>query len=171
MEDRRACLPEDVAALQKVIPASRTVDYLSGTLLESLLTLASTRTLLVLDSSFMHFADVLGVPAVAVFLKDEPSTVVDRRSCIQPVFEPRFPCQPCGLAVCDQPAIYCLDTVDPAVVAKRILAERGRATQSAFDPLRSGQYRAYCYVKLKGWTGVQTFCTPSERSIRLWRLE
>ena len=127
-------LSDDVTALRKILPATRAIDYITGSLRESLTTLASARTLLAMDSGNMHFADVLGIPTVAVFLKDDPATVIGPAlgiaSRIQPVFQPRFPCQPCGLRLCNQPSIYCLDTVDPVLVARTIV-EQWAKTQRA----------------------------------------
>jgi ADP-heptose:LPS heptosyltransferase len=113
-------LPGDVARFRNALPTGRAIDYITGSLLQSLTTLASARVVLVMDSGNMHFADALGIPAVAIFLKDDPATVIDLDSCVQPVYEQRFPCQPCGRAVCNQPAIYCLNTVDPVLVAQRL---------------------------------------------------
>jgi GT2 family glycosyltransferase/ADP-heptose:LPS heptosyltransferase len=120
-------LPGDVAALRKILPSGRAIDYITGSLRESLTTLASARALLAMDSGNMHFADVLGIPTVAIFLKDDPATVIGRHSRIEPVFRPRFPCQPCGRRLCNQPAIYCVDTVDPVLVAQKIKAQWARS--------------------------------------------
>jgi heptosyltransferase II len=116
-------LPSDLAALKQTMPADRPVEYVSGSIRDSIETLASARMLLIMDSGNMHFAQVLGVPAVAVFGYTDPADIIDLTGCVDAVYEQRFPCQPCRKAVCSQPEIYCLNNVEPRVVADRLRAQ------------------------------------------------
>jgi ADP-heptose:LPS heptosyltransferase len=113
-------LPEDVAALKPLLPVARGIDYRVGTLKESLQTLASARLLLVMDSGNVHFAEVLGVPAVAIFGKEDPRSIL-AAGTVDPVYVKSAACQPCGLAVCSQKEIFCLTNIDPLQVAKRLI--------------------------------------------------
>jgi heptosyltransferase-2 len=113
-------LPSDLAALKETMPADRPVEYVTGSIGNSIETLASASLLLIMDSGNMHFAQVLGVPAVAVFGYTDPKDIIDLAGCVETVYERRFPCQPCRKAVCSQPEIYCLNGVEPTVVANRL---------------------------------------------------
>jgi len=113
-------LPNDLESVKTTMSSERPVTYVSGTIRESLETLASARLLLVMDSGNMHFAQVLDVPAVAVFGPTDPKAVIETEGCVDAVYKQRFPCQPCMKAVCNQPEIYCLTSVEPGVVAERL---------------------------------------------------
>ena len=114
-------LPEDVAKLKATLPVDRDINFLTGTLKESLQTLASARLLLVMDSGNMHFAEVLGVPAVAIFGKEDPRAIL-APGVVDAVYQPSVPCQPCGRAVCSQKEIFCLTNIDSLEVARRLIA-------------------------------------------------
>lgn len=115
-------LPADMAALVAVLPPSSLERYtlLSGTLQQAIQTLASSRMAFVMNSGTMHFADVLGVPAVAIFGQQNPTEVI-AEGCIFPVYRPTVPCQPCGYATCGQPEVYCLTNIDPVDVARTLI--------------------------------------------------
>ena len=124
-------LPADVTALRAAIEASsvtRAIDYISGTLHDSLLTLASARVALVMDSGNMHFAEVLGVPAVALFGQQDPARVIGTASgTVEAIYRPTVPCQPCNRAVCSQPRVFCLTNLDPVHIAQRLVARHHAA--------------------------------------------
>jgi len=113
-------LPSDIDLIHKILPAASEVDLITGTIGKSLRTLASARLALVMDSGNMHFAQVLGLPAVAIFGYHDPSTVIDVTGCVEAIYDRRFPCQPCDKAICTQPEIYCINSVEPNLVAKRL---------------------------------------------------
>lgn len=115
-------LPDDICDVKRHIPGDRAISYVSGSIRESIQTLASARMLLVMDSGNMHFAQVLGVPSLAVFGYTDPASIVDPSGCVDTLYERRFPCQPCMRAQCSQPEIYCLTSVEPATVAARLKA-------------------------------------------------
>jgi heptosyltransferase II len=116
-------LPADLDKLKRTMPASRPVEYITGTIGKSIETLASASLLFVMDSGNMHFAQVLGVPSVVVFGYTDPADIIDLKGVVDAIYEPHLPCQPCRKAVCSQPAIYCLDSIEPLVVAERLKAQ------------------------------------------------
>ncbi|SEG33090.1 heptosyltransferase-2 [Bryocella elongata] len=117
-------LPQDIEPLRGMLPADRSIVFLTGSLRQALLTLAGARILLVMDSGNVHFAEVLGRPAVAVFGKEDPSTIIPR-GLVEPVYEKSVPCQPCGLAVCTQTEPFCMTNLAPATVASRLIRLAG----------------------------------------------
>jgi heptosyltransferase-2 len=123
-------LPSDLAPLQETMPADRGIEYVRGTIGDSIATLASARLLLIMDSGNMHFAQVLEVSAVAVFGYTDPADIIDLSGCVDAVYEQRFPCQPCRKATCSQPEIYCLEGVEPRVVAERLKVQFSRLETS-----------------------------------------
>jgi heptosyltransferase-2 len=128
-------LPGDLRTLKKTMPASRPVEYVTGTIRTSLETLASAKSLLVMDSGNMHFAQVLGVPAIAMFGSNPPSDVIELDGCVEGMYWRRFPCQPCRRAACSQPEIYCLNSVEPDVVAGRLKAQWDRLQEHMSTPV------------------------------------
>jgi heptosyltransferase-2 len=119
-------LPSDLEIIRKTMPPGRPVEYVTGTIAESIRTLASASLLFIMDSGNMHFAQVLEVPAVAVFGYTDPADIIDLNSYVDAIYEPRFPCQPCRKAVCSQPEIICLQAIEPQVVAERLIASWNR---------------------------------------------
>jgi len=113
-------LPDDLAEVKKTLSGDRVVSYVAGTIRTSIETLASARFLLVMDSGNMHFAQVLGVPAIAVFGYTNPADIIDPSGVVQAIYEQQYPCQPCRKATCSQPEVYCLTGVEPAMVAGRL---------------------------------------------------
>lgn len=113
-------LPSDLEEVKRTMPPDRPISYVSGTIRDALETLASASLLLVMDSGNMHFAQVLGVPALAVFGYTDPARVIDPSGCVDTIYEQRFPCQPCMRAKCSQPEVYCLTSVEPATIAAKL---------------------------------------------------
>ena len=114
-------LPQDIRAMKAVLPMDRDVDFLTGTLKESLVTIARSRMLLTMDSGNVHFARVLGVPAVALFGKSDPVNVIALNQGITAVYKRQFPCQPCEQAHCSQPEVYCMNSLSPELVLKAVM--------------------------------------------------
>jgi heptosyltransferase-2 len=114
-------LPSEITVLQTALSPDRPVDFvpIADSLRSSLAALSSARLLLVMNSGTMHFADVLGIPAVAIFGQQDPSHVIDEGS-VEPIYERSVPCQPCGRNTCGQPSVYCLTNLDPIAVAQRL---------------------------------------------------
>jgi len=129
-------LPSDIAAVQAALPSgtSERYSFLTGTLSESLQVLAAARLLLAMDSGMMHFAEVLGVPAVAVFGKQEPATIIGT-GWVDPAYKRSVPCQPCGRATCNRPAVYCLTNLDSAYVAGLLVQLASRLPGNLRQPL------------------------------------
>jgi ADP-heptose:LPS heptosyltransferase len=115
-------LPGDISEVKRSMPADRAISYVSGTIHDSIETLASARMVLVMDSGNMHFARVLGVPFLAVFGPTDPTRVIDPDGDGDTLYEQKFPCQPCMRAQCSQPEVYCMTSVEPVVVATRLIA-------------------------------------------------
>jgi heptosyltransferase-2 len=114
-------LPKDVAAMKAILPMDHNIDFMTGTLKESLIALARSRVLLTMDSGNVHFARVLGVPAVALFGKSDPINVIALNDGITAIYERKFTCQPCEQAVCSQPEVYCMNSLSPELIVKAIM--------------------------------------------------
>ncbi len=116
-------LPKDLVTLKAILPSARhrICIPITESLRNSLEVLASARLLLVMNSGTMHFAEVLGIPGVALFGQQNPEHVIEK-GWIVPIYKQTVACQPCARAVCDQPQIYCLSNIDPSVVAQRLVA-------------------------------------------------
>jgi ADP-heptose:LPS heptosyltransferase len=115
-------LPGDVEELRRVLPRNRNIDYLTGTLEQSIATLTRARVLLTMDSGNAHFAHFLKLPAVTLFGKADPRTIISKNTSVLPVYEQRFPCQPCERVDCSQREVYCMNSIEPAQVAEKLLA-------------------------------------------------
>jgi putative flippase GtrA len=116
-----AGLPDDVAAMRAVLPADRQIHYLTGSLTETVKSLAASRVALTMDSGTMHFANSLGIPAIALFGPCDPATVLPESSSVTPLYQPKWPCQPCGNLTCNQKSVYCMGSIDPGSVADALL--------------------------------------------------
>lgn len=115
-------LPAEIEPLRAILAQAgiARLTWSAGTLREALQTLADARMVLTMDTAFMHFANILGVPGLALFGPHDPSTVIGEGS-IQSVYRVSAPCQPCGRSTCRQPALFCLDNLDPLDVADRLI--------------------------------------------------
>lgn len=119
----RACrvavlgLAHEVELLRRCLPSDRGIEFLTGTLEEAISAIAQARLVFCMDSGAAHFAQFLNVPAVALFGKSDPATIINRNGSVVPIYQRNFPCQPCGRAVCNQPEIYCMNRISPERVA------------------------------------------------------
>lgn len=120
-------LPAEIEPLRALlaqagVPRKRMEDltWSSGPLQQALQTIANARMVLTMDTAFMHFATILGVPGLALFGPHDPRTVIGESS-IEPVYRVTAPCQPCGRSTCRQPALFCLENIDPLDVADRLI--------------------------------------------------
>ena len=113
-------LPHDLEQMRRVLPADRGIQFISGSLEEALAAIACTRVVLAMDSGTAHFANFLNVPAVAIYGKSDPETIIGRTGTVLPIYEQKFPCQPCGRAVCSQDEVYCMNTIRPETVAAAV---------------------------------------------------
>jgi heptosyltransferase-2 len=114
-------LPRDIAAMKQVLPGERAIEFLTGTLEEAIASIARTRVALTMDSGTMFFASVLGVPAVALFGPSDPANVIETGGSVVPVYELKWPCQPCRSSHCTEKAVYCMNSLEPAQVARTVL--------------------------------------------------
>ncbi len=114
-------LPEDVAALRQELPADRGIAYLTGSLEEAMMYIARSRVVLTMDSGNVHFAGVLGVRTVALFGKSDPATILASDPKTYPIYQRRFPCQPCERTTCNQSEVYCMNSILPATVAEAVI--------------------------------------------------
>src|SRR5260370_1363370 len=107
--------------MQHALPQDRQIQFLTGTLEEAICAIARSRTVLTVDSGSMHFARALDVPGLALFGKDNPTTVIAAGGSILPIYERKFPCQPCNSVRCSQPEVYCMNSLLPETVAKTLI--------------------------------------------------
>lgn len=114
-------LPEDVASLKRELPADLGIIYLTGNLEQALRYIARARVVLTMDSGNVHFANVLNVPTVALFGKADPATIVAAGGSVVPIYQRRYPCQPCQRATCNQPELYCMNSIKPETVATALV--------------------------------------------------
>lgn len=114
-------LPGDVAALRAVLPADRPIEYLTGSLIDAVKSIARSRVALTMDSGSMFFASSLRIPTIALFGPSNPASVLSPGSSVTPIFQPQWPCQPCGKPTCSQKSILCMSSIDPQNVADAVL--------------------------------------------------
>ncbi len=114
-------VPSDIEQMQRVLPHDRCIEFITGSLEEALIAIARARVVFAMDSGTAHFAQALNVPAVALFGKSDPDAIIGRAGSVLPIYEQKFPCQPCGRAVCNQPEVYCMNTIAPQTVAITLL--------------------------------------------------
>jgi heptosyltransferase-2 len=114
-------LPSDIKRMHQVLPQNRQIEYLSGSVEKAISFIAQSRVVLTLDSGSMHFAQALNVPGIALFGKDDPATVISTGGSIFPIYEKKFPCQPCNSVHCSEPEIYCMDSIRPEIVAAALI--------------------------------------------------
>jgi heptosyltransferase II len=113
-------LPNDLAAIRSLLPSSRDVRYVVGSLEEAIISIAKTKVLLSMDSGTTFFAAALGVPTVALFGPVEPASVFGSVDTLFPIYERNWPCQPCGSSRCSQSSNFCLTSIKPAKVAAEL---------------------------------------------------
>jgi ADP-heptose:LPS heptosyltransferase len=114
-------LPEDVAAMRAVLSDDPRVEFLTGNFEQALAAIARARIALTMDSGTMFFAKALGVPAVSLFGPSNPGNVIAQGGTITPLYEQKWPCQPCQNLRCRQDALYCMDSISPHRVAQTLL--------------------------------------------------
>jgi heptosyltransferase-2 len=123
-------LPAEIEGIRRVLVEDRGIEFVSGTLKEALIAIARARVVLALDSGAAHFAQCLNVPGVAIFGKSDPATIIGTKGSVVPIYEKKFSCQPCGKVECNQPEVYCMNTITPETVAQAVcnlLARSDRA--------------------------------------------
>jgi heptosyltransferase-2 len=119
-------LPDDVAAMRTVLPADRQIRYLTGSLTEAVKSIAASRVALTMDSGSVHFANSLAIPTIALYGPFDPVGIIPGGSSVTPLYQAKWPCQPCGKHTCSQKSVYCMTSIEPETVAKallRLLAE------------------------------------------------
>ena len=114
-------IPGDVAAMKAVLPADRKVHYSSGTLEHAIMLMARSRVLLTMDSGPMFFAQLLRRPTVSLFGASDPAHVIGHSKWVNPMYERKWQCQPCGNSHCTQKSVLCMESLDPRRVAARLL--------------------------------------------------
>lgn len=114
-------LTRDLDRMRAVLPTSRGIEFIAGSLEDAIIAIARARVLLAMDSGSTHFAQNLDVPTVALFGTSDPGTIIGRSGSVLPIYERTFPCQPCRRAVCYQKEVYCMNAIAPDRVAKAIV--------------------------------------------------
>jgi ADP-heptose:LPS heptosyltransferase len=118
-------LPNDLAPIRSMLPSSVPVQWVVGSLEDAIVSIAKTRVLLSMDSGTAFFAEVLGIPTVALYGPVDPRSVLGAGGCISPIYEKSCPFQPCGSSGCSQPANFCLTSIEPERVAAALLLRAG----------------------------------------------
>ena len=118
-------LPNDLDAIRLLLPSTREVRYVVGSLEEAITSIARTKVLLSMDSGTTFFAAVLGVPTVALFGPVDPRSVFGSVGNLFPIYERKWPCQPCGNSRCSQSSNFCLTSILPATVAAQLRLRLG----------------------------------------------
>jgi heptosyltransferase II len=111
-------LEKDIVQARRMLPEDRGIQFLTGSLEQAITVIASARVLLAMDSGNVHFANFLDVPAVGLFGKSDPESIVGCWGSVLPIYERKFACQPCGRATCNQREVYCMNSIAPETVAK-----------------------------------------------------
>lgn len=114
-------VPDDVFAAKSHLPAGRSIDFCSGTLEQAVVTIARGRVAFTMDSGPMFFSRALGVPAVSLFGASNPANIIGYESSVSPLYVPACPYQPCGRASCTQKSVLCMEAIEPAAVADKLL--------------------------------------------------
>ncbi len=114
-------LPNDIDGMRQVLPKNRQIELLTGTLEKAISLIAQSRVVLTMDSGNVHFANALNVPGIALFGKADPASIILQSGTMRPLYEKRFPCQPCNSAHCSQPQVYCMDSIPPETVANALI--------------------------------------------------
>jgi heptosyltransferase II len=114
-------LPQDIAQMKAALPADRPILFSSGTLEDAITSIARARVALTMDSGTMFFANILGVPAVTLFGPSDPATVIRSSGNLVQMYDVKWPCQPCASTRCSQKSVYCMNSIEPASVAREIL--------------------------------------------------
>ncbi len=114
-------LPADVAAMRQVLTGDREIEYLTGTIEQSITSISRTRVMLSMDSGNMFFSQLLGVRTVALFGASAPANVIPLDSTVIPIYEQRLSCQPCGRSRCIQIEPFCIHSITPQRVASAVL--------------------------------------------------
>ena len=107
--------------VRSLLPADRGIQFLTGSLEQAITVIASARVLFAMDSGNVHFANFLDVPAVGLFGKSDPKSIVGCWGSVLPIYERKFACQPCGRATCNQPEVYCMNSIAPETVARALI--------------------------------------------------
>lgn len=115
-------IPGDIEMMRLALPADRDIAFLTGSLEQAISAIARSRAVLAMDSGAMHFAKILDVPAVALFGKCDPATVIASGGNVLPIYERKFPCQPCGKPGCSQPEAYCINSIEAPTVARSLVS-------------------------------------------------
>jgi hypothetical protein len=119
-------LPQDLDGIRAALPAVPGIQYIEGSLEEAIASIAKARVLLAMDSGTKSFASILGVPTVALYGPVDPATVLEGGGVVFPIYEKKWPCQPCGDSRCSQSTNYCLTSIEPGTVSAALLARLRR---------------------------------------------
>lgn len=123
-------LPIDLETIKGVAPADRRMEFFSGSLAHSIELLGSARVVLTMDSGSMFFAQMLGVPTVALFGPSAPQYVIPQGTKVRPILQQAAPCQPCRSTACRQPSVLCMEAITPETVLQE-LRETWKATATS----------------------------------------
>lgn len=74
-----------------------------------------------MDSSSLHFARMLKVPAIALFGSSDPSNVDMTAGEVIPIMTSGLACQPCRQVTCRFQRIHCMENIEPAVIEAAVL--------------------------------------------------
>jgi hypothetical protein len=118
-------LPAEIEAVQELLPSSNNVTFISGPLRTAILAMSQSRLALTMDSSSLHFARMLGVPAIAIFGPSDPKSIQAGSDQVLPISATGLPCQPCQKKECRFSRIHCMEDVLPQQVEAALMSRLG----------------------------------------------
>jgi heptosyltransferase-2 len=126
-------LPEDIEHMRRALPLDSNVQFISGTLEQSIQAIARSRALLSMDSGNMFFADLLDVPGIAIFGASDPASVIGFTGSVLPIYQKSVQCQPCGRKACIHSEPMCITSISPAYVAAQLVRIIERSTHQLVE--------------------------------------
>jgi hypothetical protein len=125
-------LPSEIEAVQAFLPPSNNVTFISGSLRTAIMAMSQSRLALTMDSSSLHFARMLGVPAIVIFGPSDPKSIQARSDQVLPISATDLPCKPCQKKECRFSRIHCMEDVSPEQVEAAVISRLG--SLNGFDP-------------------------------------
>lgn len=117
-------LPSEIEAVQAFLPPSNNLTLISGSLRTAIQAISHSRLALTMDSSSLHFARILGIPAVVIFGPSDPKSIRAGTDQVVPISAADLSCKPCQKKECRFSRIHCMEDVSPehveAVVINRL---------------------------------------------------
>lgn len=104
-------LPSEVEAVKALLPDFRNVTFMSGSLRSMIQIMSASRLALTMDSSSLHFARILGVPAITIFGPSDPNSIEATRDQVLSISATGLLCKPCQKKECRFSRIHCMENI------------------------------------------------------------